>query len=632
MVKKGYKQTEIGVIPEDWNISTLETQYNITSSKRVFQSEWRDSGVPFYRAREIAVMGEGVPAPKDLYISEKMYEQYSKQYGAIKENDVLITGVGTLGKVYVVKKDDRFYFKDGNIIWLQWNGRYSSQFLKQLYRTHVLTDQVFGNAGGSTVPTYTITNAKATVVPCPAYQEQCDIAEVLSDTDELIATIEKQIAKKKAIKQGAMQELLTGKKRLPGFDGKWQSFVFGDLFDFIPNNAFTRAQMDVSGRVKNIHYGDILTKYGAYISADSKDIPYIAKEIDLSRFSEKCYLQSGDLVIADTAEDETVGKALEVINVECPVLAGQHTLLCRPKVRFAEKFLGYYLNASCYHDQLLPYIVGTKVSSVSKASIAQTKLVVPKYEEQQEISSILSDMDNDITALEEKLAKYRQVKQGMMQQLLTGKIRLTKDIEDSVQAEQVTSEKAMPLRPVHNHQFDDAVAIAAIVDAFYSDKYPLGRVKVQKLLYLLHRHQGVSVSDFKKKAAGPYADTVRYKGGEPIAKKNKYIVSESGKQGTRYSKGENMTQALDYVERWGMQADMQWLKENFLHTSRNDLELFATVDMAMCDLEEVGISVSVESIKNLIASNKEWKAKLSKTYFSDWDIARAIKKCAELFN
>ena len=157
-------------------------------------------------------------------------------------------------------------------------------------------------------------------------------------------------------------------------------------------------------------------------------------------------------------------------------------------------------------------------------------------------------------------------------------------------------------------------------------------MKVQKLLYLLHRHQAVSVSDFKKKAAGPYADTVRYKGGEPIAKKNKYIVSESGKQGTRYSKGEKMDQALDYVERWGMQADLQWLKESFLHTSRNDLELFATVDMAMCDLDEAGIAVSVESIKDMIASNKEWKTKLSKTYFSDWDIARAIKKCTELFN
>ena len=93
-----------------------------------------------------------------------------------------------------------------------------------------------------------------------------------------------------------------------------------------------------------------------------------------------------------------------------------------------------------------------------------------------------------------------------------------------------------------------------------------------------------------------------------------------------------MAQALNYVERWGMQSDLQWLKENFLHTGRNDLELFSTVDMAMCDLDKVGISVSVESIKNLIASNKEWNAKLSKTYFSDRDIARAIKKCTELFN
>lgn len=351
-------------------------------------------------------------------------EQYTKQYGKIKENDVLITGVGTLGKVYVVKKDDKFYFKDGNIIWLRWNGNFSSQFLKQLYYTPILIDQVFENAGGSTVPTYTIANAKTTVVPCPEYSEQCYIAEVLSSADSLIATIEKLITKKKAIKQGTMQELLTGKKRLPGFFGKWQTFMFENLFEFIPSNAFTRAQMADSGRVKNIHYGDILTKCGTYVNAGSKEIPYIAKEVDLNRFAEKCYLKSGDVVIADTAEDETVGKALEVVNVDCPVLAGQHTLLCRPKIKFAPKFLGYYLNSECYHAQLLPYIVGTKVSSVSKASVVQTKLVIPEYEEQQAIAEILSNMDAEIEVLEKKLAKYRQVKQGMMQQLLTGKTRL----------------------------------------------------------------------------------------------------------------------------------------------------------------------------------------------------------------
>lgn len=258
----------------------------------------------------------------------------------------------------------------------------------------------------------------------PQYDEQKNIAALLSDINNLIDTLVKQIQKKKAIKQGAMQELLTGKKRLPGFSGEWQTFAFRELFDFIPNNAFTRAQMADSGKVKNIHYGDILTKYGAYVDGGSSSIPYISRNVDLSRFADRCYLQSGDIIIADTAEDEAVGKALEVVNINCPILAGQHTLMCRPKIRFADKFLGYYLNAACYHDQLLPYIVGTKVSSVSKASVAQTKLVVPEYEEQQAIAEILSNMDSEIEALEQKLAKYRQVKQGMMQQLLTGKIRL----------------------------------------------------------------------------------------------------------------------------------------------------------------------------------------------------------------
>ena len=588
--------------------------------------DFRNVGVPFINAGHL--QNGKVDYSSMDYISREKYNQLS---GAkIQRNDVLLCLRGSLGKYALVTTDGGA--PASSIAVIRPNAeKIDSSYLSQIIASSIFQKQIEVENNGSSQPNLSAKSVSDFVIPLPSLEEQQKIASVLYDMDAMLDLLEKQISKKKAIKQGAMQELLTGKKRLPGFFGEWQSFVFGDLFDFIPNNAFTRAQMDVSGRVKNIHYGDILTKYGAYISADSKDIPYIAKEIDLSRFSEKCYLQSGDLVIADTAEDETVGKALEVINVECPVLAGQHTLLCRPKVRFAEKFLGYYLNAACYHDQLLPYIVGTKVSSVSKASIAQTKLVVPKYEEQQAISSILADMDDEITELEHKLAKYRQVKQGMMQQLLTGKIRLKNDVVDSVHTEQKASAKKSPVRSAHNHQFDDAVSIAAIVDAFYSDKYPLGRVKVQKLLYLLHRHQAVSVSDFKKKAAGPYADTVRYRGGEPIAKKNKYIVSESGKQGTRYSKGKNMAQALDYVERWGMQADFQWLKDNFLHTSRNDLELFATVDMAICDLNEAGVPISVASIKNLIASNKEWKAKLSKTYFSDSDIARAIKKCAELF-
>lgn len=429
MVKKGYKQTKIGVIPEDWDCREINSEIKEISmgpfGSDIPVSSFTSEGVPVLNGHSVSKV-KLIDTFKN-YVSEEKAKSLKK--AVAQQGDIIVTHRGTIGQISYIPIGSRY--KKYVISQSQFRVRLNedsvnphfvaSYFLSPKGQSFLLEKKGHTGVPALAQPT---TNFRKLCIPLPSLPEQDRIVNAFEDIDDLISSLEKQISKKKAIKQGAMQELLTGKRRLPGFFGEWQSFVFGYLFDFIPNNAFTRAQMDVSGRVKNIHYGDILTKYGAYISADSKDIPYIAKEIDLSRFSEKCYLQSGDLVIADTAEDETVGKALEVINVECPVLAGQHTLLCRPKVRFAEKFLGYYLNAACYHDQMLPYIVGTKVSSVSKASIAQTKLVVPKYEEQQAISSILADMDDEITELEQKLAKYRQVKQGMMQQLLTGKIRL----------------------------------------------------------------------------------------------------------------------------------------------------------------------------------------------------------------
>lgn len=424
MVKPGYKQTEIGVLPEDWKIATLEDLYSITSSKRVFQSEWRDSGVPFYRAREIAVMGEGLSAPKDLYISDEMYDRYSKQYGEIKENDVLITGVGTLGKVYVVKKDDKFYFKDGNIIWLQWNGQYSSQFLKHLYRTTALTDQVFGNAGGSTVPTYTITNAKATIVPCPDYAEQCEIADVLSEIDALIATTEKQFTKKKAIKQGAMQELLTGKKRLPGFRKKWTTKIIPDILQKqvgIKIGPFG-SQLKKEYLLDNGPYR-VYGQENVYVRNFSIGNRYLSRE----RFAQlqSCEIKAGDFLISTMG---TIGK--------CAIVpAGIHkgimdSHLIRLRIDNTIMLPEYLLHL---FSEELGYL-RTQTSKLSVGGIMEglsTKIVnslVVRYpediNEQKAIAEILSNMDSEIEALEQKLVKYRHVKQGMMQQLLTGKIRL----------------------------------------------------------------------------------------------------------------------------------------------------------------------------------------------------------------
>lgn len=614
MVKPGYKQTEVGVIPEDWEDEKLGELAKVCMCKRIFADQTTENGeIPFFK---IGTFGKEA----DAYISRSLYEDFKHRFSFPQKGDVLISAAGTLGRSVIFDGKDA-YFQDSNIVWLDIDKtKLCNEYLYHYYKVIQ-----WASSEGSTIARLYNGIICDTHIALPKVDEQEQIAEALSEIDELISTLEKQVSKKKAIKQGVMQELLTGKRRLPGFSGKWISGKWKEVLDCFSSGAtpYRGNPTFYKGSIKWVSSGEL--NYNHIIDTQE----HISTEA-----KEKANLTihpAGTFLMAITGL-EAAGTRGSCAILDDPATTNQSCMAIYGTDKMSTEYLFHYYVQ--HGDELaFQYCQGTKQQSYTAAIVKELPIYYPEdVAEQNAIASVLTSMDNEARALKQKLAKYRQVKQGMMQQLLTGKIRLTKDIEDSMQAEQVISEKAMPLRPVHNHQFDDAVAIAAIVDAFYSDKYPLGRVKVQKLLYLLHRHQGVSVSDFKKKAAGPYADTVRYKGGEPIAKKNKYIVSESGKQGTRYSKGENMGQALDYVERWGMQADMQWLKENFLYTSRDDLELFATVDMAMCDLNEADIPVSVEAIKNLIASDKEWKAKLAKAFFSDRDIARAIRKCTELFS
>ena len=626
MVKKGYKQTEIGVLPEEWTISTIGTIADVKTGpfgSALHADDYVQDGTPIITVEHLGETGlirQNLPKVSDE--DRQRLSAYSMQ-----EGDIVFSRVGSVDRnAYVTAAENGWLFS-GRILRLRAKSeKLSTRYLGYYFKSEDTKERIRGVAVGQTMASLNTKLMNAFKVVLPTVEEQKNIATLLSNIDTLISTLEKQVSKKKAIKQGAMQELLTGKRRLPGFNGAWREVRLEDICSKITDGSHeSPPESDVGYYMPSVKD---MTSTG-FDYSECKKISYA----DFKKLERNgCRPDIGDVLIA---KDGSILKYAFVQEQAETIVILSSIAIVKPLFNCVDSFfLAQYFRQQNFVEQVITnYKSGTGVPRIVLKGFKQIELFIPEsVAEQATIAKILVDMDKEIAGLEKKLGKYRQVKQGMMQQLLTGKIRLTKDIEDSVQAEQVTSEKAMTLRPVHNHQFDDAVAIAAIVDAFYSDKYPLGRVKVQKLLYLLHRHQGVSVSDFKKKAAGPYADTVRYKGGEPIAKKNKYIVSESGKQGTRYSKGTNMGQALDYVERWGMQADLQWLKENFLHTSRNDLELFATVDMAMCDLDEVGISVSVESIKNLIASNKEWKAKLSKTYFSDWDIARAIKKCTELFN
>lgn len=203
----------------------------------------------------------------------------------------------------------------------------------------------------------------------------------------------------------------------------WEVKTFCELFEVLPNNTLSRAELNKEyGSYKNVHYGDILVEFGEWIDCSNVGLPFINSNAKFNH----TVLQDGDIVIADTAEDETVGKSTEITNAKNKkIVSGLHTIPIRPKIKFAPKWLGYYINSACWHDQILPFITGTKVSAISKAAVSQTKLFFPaKIEEQQRIANALSDVDTLINNLEKLIAKKKNIKQGAMQQLLTGKKRL----------------------------------------------------------------------------------------------------------------------------------------------------------------------------------------------------------------
>lgn len=443
------------------------------------------------------------------------------------------------------------------------------------------------------------------------------IVEILSDTDCLISTLQKLIEKKKAIKQGTMQELLTGKKRLPGFSGEWSKQQLGDICNIINGGTPSTSVAEFwNGKILWCTPTDITSCSTKYIYTTESKIT----ESGL-KASSATLLPKGALLLCSRA---TIGEVRIAGNAIC-TNQGFKSLVVHQNI--SNEWLYYMMHV--LKSQMLEKAIGSTFLEISKKDLAELDIIVPEFTEQKAIAQVLSDMDSEIEQLEKKIAKYQQIKQGMMQELLTGRIRLV-DVDGKEQPKsQAVQEKQ--LQTSHNQYFDDAVMIAGIVNAFYSEKYPLGRKKVQKLLYLVRRKEQADISAFHKKAAGPYADDIRYKGGEPIAQKNKYIQVKRSQKGSRFEKGVQMQQAIAYLEDWGKQADIDWLVSQFQYTSVNELELLATIDMAICDLRREGKKISVASIKDLIRSNKEWRDKLKKTYFQDSDIQRAIERCHKLF-
>ena len=263
------------------------------------------------------------------------------------------------------------------------------------------------------------------MVLLPKKKEQDQIADFFRHLDNLIALHQREYAKLVNIKASMLEKMFPKdgsaypEVRFAGFTDAWEQRKFDEVFDCtVPNNTLSRAELSYDeGTVLNVHYGDVLIKYGSVLDVQKDDIPRIPH-----RCREDFYgalLQDGDVIIADTAEDETTGKACEIGNLqERAIVSGLHTMVCRPRHRMALGYLGYYLNSNAYHHQLLPLMQGIKVLSLSRSNIQKTSVSYPSaVKEQQLIASYFSQLDHLITLHQRKLEKLQNIKKSMLEKM-----------------------------------------------------------------------------------------------------------------------------------------------------------------------------------------------------------------------
>lgn len=255
--------------------------------------------------------------------------------------------------------------------------------------------------------------------------EQHRISSFFSKIDSVIVLQQQYVDQLKEFKKGCLQKMFPKKgekvpeMRFPGFTDYWEQRKLGECFSSLQNNTLSRAELsDENGVAMNVHYGDVLIKFDECLDVSKEVLPFIEKQSIADKFKTS-YLQNGDVIVADTAEDETVGKCTEIMGLTGQkVISGLHTIPLRPNEEFATGYLGFYLNSAAYHDQLKPLMQGIKVTSISKSAMHDTIIRYPSdIKEQELIGRYFISLDRLITLHQRKLNEMKEFKKGCLQKM-----------------------------------------------------------------------------------------------------------------------------------------------------------------------------------------------------------------------
>lgn len=390
-VKQGYKQTEIGVIPDDWDVDKIKNHASITTGAKNTQDKVDNGAYPFFVRSQLM--------------------EHINSYSF--DGEAVLTagdGVGT-GKV--------FHYINGKFDFHQRVYKISNfspplnGYFFYLYFSKNFLNRIVIMTAKSSVDSIRMEMIANMLIPIPPEPEQAAITTALKDTENLIDGLEKVIAKKRAIKQGAMQELLTGKKRLAGFSEKWEEAELKELCDSITDGTH-RTPKYVSDGVPFYSVENV-------IANNFSDTKYISLN-EHNELIKRCRPEKGDILI--TRIGAIGGTKLIDWDVDASIYVSLALLKINDKID--NQYLYWYTKTSQFITSLEKNALMNAIPpKINMGEISKVKIIFPPSKpEQTAIAHVLSDMDAEIEALEHKLSKYKMIKQGMMQELLTGKKRL----------------------------------------------------------------------------------------------------------------------------------------------------------------------------------------------------------------
>lgn len=420
MSHSAFNDTDIGRIPSDWAVKKLGEVGSVKMCKRIFKHETTAEGdIPFFK---IGTFGQIA----DAFITQEKFESFKSLYPYPRKDTPLISAAGTIGRIVLHEGQDAYY-QDSNIVWLEHDER---EVLNPYLRYYYSVIKWVTETGSAITRLYN-NQLLSALIAVPSIKEQHAIATTLSDMDALIEAKTALLEKKRAIKQGAMQELLTGRRRLPGFPVTlMQHTEIGD----IPEDW----EVSITKKCLSMPITD-----GPHETPTLCDdgIPFISAEsvssgngrIDFSRmrgyiseaYHQECCKkykpQVNDVYIiksGSTTGKVAIVKTSQVFNIWSPLA------VLRARQSIDPDFLFYSVQSNYYQEQIIQaWGMGTQ-QNIGMRTLEHLKIAYPEYAEQRAIATALSDIDEEIEGLEHELSKLCNLKQGMMQNLLTGRIRL----------------------------------------------------------------------------------------------------------------------------------------------------------------------------------------------------------------